>query len=84
VTRHEDDRDANIRLGQAGLKIEAIDPRQPDVEDQAAGNIRKVGLQKFGGRAKHFDSQVHRSKQMRECDAHGGIVVNDENGRLQS
>src|SRR5271168_1828127 len=33
MTRHEDDRNANTCLGQFGLKVEAADTRQPDVQD---------------------------------------------------
>ncbi len=42
VSRHEYDRDANIRLSPFGLEVETADPRYLDIEDQAACNIRHL------------------------------------------
>jgi hypothetical protein len=39
VTRHEDDRNANVIRSQIGLKVEPADSRQSDIEDQAACDI---------------------------------------------
>src|SRR5712671_4406081 len=82
VTRHKDDRDANIRLSQFGLKVETADPRQPDIEDQAACNIRYLDLPKFAGRTEQLDAQAYRSEKTAESRAHRYVVVDDEYNRL--
>ena len=52
---HEDDWNVNVRLGQFGLKVQAAQSRQSDVEDQAAGNVRKLSLQYFWRRTERLD-----------------------------
>src|SRR5712664_3908260 len=78
VTRHKDDRDANIRLSQFGLKVETADPRQPDIEDQAACNIGHLDLRKFAGRTEQLDPQAYRSEKTAQSRAHRYVVVDDE------
>jgi len=78
VTRHKDDRDANIRLSQFGLKVETADPRQPNIEDQAACNIGHLDLRKFAGRTEQLDPQAYRSEKTAESRAHRYVVVDDE------
>ena len=78
----EDDRNANVGLGQLGLKIEAAQSRQPDVEHQAAGNVRQLALQQLRRRAEHLDLQSHRLKKIGQRPAHREIVVDNEDDRL--
>ena len=44
----EDDREFPVRRGELALKIKTALPRQSDVEDQAGGAIRRIGLEKVG------------------------------------
>jgi hypothetical protein len=44
----EDDREIPVRGGELALKIKTASPRQPDVEHQAGGAIRRIGLEKIG------------------------------------
>src|SRR4051812_8597665 len=44
----EDDWDLPARHGELALKIKAASSRQSDVEHQASGTVRRVGLKKFG------------------------------------
>ena len=48
VACDEDDWEFPIRRGELALKIKTALPRQPDVEDQAGGAIRRIGLEKIG------------------------------------
>ena len=65
-----------------GLKVEAAQPGQPDVEDQAAGNVRKLALQKLGSRTEHFDPQAHRPEKIAERFTHRRVVVDNEDDRF--
>ena len=82
VTRHENDRNANIGLRQLGLKVEAAQPGQPDVEDQAAGNVRKLALQKLVRRTEHFDPQPHRPEKVAQRFTHRRVVVDNKDDRF--
>ena len=82
VACYKDDRDANIRLSQFGLKVETANPRQPDIEDQTACNIWRLDLLKFVDRTEQFDPQAHRSEKTAESRAHRHIVVDDANDRF--
>src|SRR4051794_33863954 len=44
----EDDWEFPVRRGKLALKIKTALPRQPDVEDQAGGAIRRAGLEIVG------------------------------------
>src|SRR4029077_11713711 len=44
----EDDWQFPVRRSELALKIKTALPRQPDVEDQAGGAIRRIGLEKVG------------------------------------
>src|ERR1700730_15127216 len=48
VPRDEDDWEFPVRRGELALKIKTALPRQPDVEDQAGGAIRRIRLEKVG------------------------------------
>src|SRR6266478_5992371 len=48
VARYEDDRDLDIRRGELALKIQTAPPRQSDVQDEAGGTVRAVGVGKSG------------------------------------
>src|SRR5882762_637288 len=66
MTRHEDDRDVDTRLGQFDLKVEAAHSWQSDIEHQTTGDIRKAALQKFRGRPEHLDPQTDGPKKTLE------------------
>ncbi|MGY3441201.1 hypothetical protein ACVW17_001202 [Bradyrhizobium sp. USDA 4473] len=82
VTGHEYDRNMNVGLGQLRLKVEPAQPGQPDVQDQAARDIRKLVLQKFMRRPEHGGPQADRPEQIVQCVPHRGIVVDDEHDRI--
>ena len=44
----EDDWEFPVRRGELALKFKTALPRQPDVENQAGGAIRRIGLEKVG------------------------------------
>ena len=44
----EDDWEFSVRRSELALKIKTALPRQPDVEDQAGGAIRRIGFEKVG------------------------------------
>ena len=79
---HKDDWNVNVCLGELGLKVQAAQSWQPDIEDQAAGNIWKLALQHFGRRTEHLNPQTHRLKKIGERPAHGFVVVDNEDNRL--
>ena len=43
----ENDRNLNIGLGQLALETEPTDSRQPDIQDEATGHVRKLILQEL-------------------------------------
>jgi hypothetical protein len=57
-----------------GLKVQAAQSWQPYVEDQAAGNIRKLALQHFGRRTEHLNLQPHRLVSALRIDASSSIT----------
>src|ERR1700676_1298264 len=59
----EDDWEFPVRRGELALKIKTALPRQPDVEDQASGSIRRIGLEKVGNGRKEVSIQAERSQQ---------------------
>ena len=79
---HEDDRYMNVRLGEFGLKVQAAQSGQPDVQDQAARDIRKLALQHFGGRAEQLNLQSDRLKKVAEGSAHRYVVLDNEDDRF--
>jgi hypothetical protein len=82
MTRHEYNRNLNVRFVQLGREIETAQPWQPDVEDEAACHIPKVAPQQFGSRSKQFHPKADRSKQASERFAQGLVVVDDEDDWL--
>jgi hypothetical protein len=48
MASHEDDWNVNVRLGKFGLKVQPAQSGQPDVKDQAAGDVWKLALQHLG------------------------------------
>src|SRR4029077_10697929 len=59
----EDDWDLSVRRSELALKIKAASSRQSDVEHQANGTIRRVGLTKLGDGRKQLSIQAERSQQ---------------------
>src|SRR5262249_11372525 len=82
VAGHEYDRNSDARLGELSLKIEPAQPRQSDIEYEAACHIGKLASQQVRGRAECLHPKVDRAKQPSERFAHGFIVVDDEHDRL--
>src|SRR5262244_292124 len=82
MSRNEHDRNANIRLRQLGLEVETAQSRQPDVEYEAAWNIRALALQELLRRCEYLDPQLYRLKEPRKRLTHGGVVVHDKDDRL--
>src|SRR5579863_9006863 len=82
VSGDENDRNANVGLGELGLEIESADPRQPDIKDEAGGGIGQLEFQKIGRRGEYLGAQADRSQQAPECLAQRSVVVDHENGRL--
>src|SRR6202034_4545176 len=69
VPSHEDDWNMNCCLFQHDLKVQAAHSWQPDVQDHAARNIRKISLEKFRSRVERFDPQAHRFEKIFERPA---------------
>src|SRR5262249_13256492 len=78
MPRHEDDRDADIRLLELGLEIQSAYAGQPDIEHQAARPLGSLVLKEFGGGSEKLDLQVDRAEQAVQRLAYRGIVVDDE------
>src|SRR6202521_1253317 len=74
----EDDWEFPVRRGELALKIKTALPRQPDVEDQAGGAIRRIGLEKVGNGRKEVSIQAERSQQTPNRCAKVRIVINDQ------
>jgi hypothetical protein len=72
----------DARFGKVDLKIEAAQSGQPDVKNQAAGDIRKLALQKFGSRTEHFDPQAHRPEKIPERLPHRFVIIDNVDDRL--
>src|SRR5206468_10126245 len=56
----EDDWELPVRRNELSLKIKAALSRQSHVEDQTAGTVRRIGLEKIGDRRKQLSVQVER------------------------
>jgi hypothetical protein len=82
VSGHEDDGDADVRAGELGLKIEAADARQPDVEHQTACGIGQLARQEFSRRAEYLGLQADVSEEIVKRLSHRDIVVDDEDNRV--
>jgi hypothetical protein len=81
VASDEDDRDLDVRLGELGLKVEAADTGQPDVEHQATRDVGLAGLEELGRRSEHLDLHPHRRQQAPQGVTDGGVVVDDVDDR---
>jgi hypothetical protein len=44
---HEDDRKMDAQCGKLGLEVEPAETRQSDIEDEAAGNVRKLPVKEL-------------------------------------
>ena len=49
VPGHEYNRNVDVRLAELGLEIEPAEPRQPDIQDEAACHIGKLAAQQVRG-----------------------------------
>src|SRR5260221_1706872 len=70
VPGHEYDGNVDVRLAELGLKIEPADPRQPDIEDEAACHIGKLAAQQVRGRTERLDLEAHSSKEDSQIHLH--------------
>src|SRR5262249_42235256 len=84
VPGHEDDRDADLGLGELRLEVEAAQSRQPDVEHEAAHHLGQLVFQQVGRRPEQLDLVSNRSEQAAQRLAHGLVVVDNEYDRLLS
>ena len=60
VATDKDNRHAQIGPGQLLLKIEPTAPGQPDVENQAPGQVRRRAIEEFLDRREQLDAQLRR------------------------
>jgi len=65
------------------LKIKAASSRQSDVEHQANGTIRRVGLKKLGDGRKQLSIQAERSQQTLNRGPQRRIIVDDQDGSVR-
>src|SRR5438105_2099857 len=80
VPGDEDDGNVEVDLRHPRLEIEPAQARQPDVEHQAAGNIRRrAGEELLRGR-EGLDLQPCRPDQTCQSLSNGVVVVHDEHG----
>src|SRR2546425_5708006 len=78
MTRDEDDRDRGSRLGEFALEIEATQPGQAHIEDEAPGPIRTLAPQELLRRPERLDPEPDRRDQAPGRFANRPIVVDDE------
>ena len=64
MTGDENNRNLDLGPRQFRLEVEAAHPRQPDIENKAAGSIRSFRCKKLRGRRKCFDPQSYRPDQI--------------------
>jgi hypothetical protein len=77
VAGDEDDRDLAVCLAQGRLELETTRSRQPDVEHQASGPIRRRMVEERLGRGEGLDLQTDRPNESPQRPAHGYVVVDD-------
>jgi hypothetical protein len=82
MPRDEDDGNRDIRLGEFDLEIQATQPGQPDVQDQAAGGLRQAPLQQFCRGPILLDLLADRQEEVADRSAHDWIVVHDKDDRF--
>jgi hypothetical protein len=82
VSGNEDDRHFDAQPAKLGLQIETAQPRQSDVQDQAARHGWQLMLQKLGCGRECLDAQVDRAKQHAQRTEHERIIVDDVYDRL--
>src|SRR5712671_5783539 len=75
----KDDWEFFLRRRELALKVETASPRQSHVEHQAAGPVRRGGLQKVGDGCKQLSLQAERPQQPPNRGPNVRIVVDDEN-----
>jgi len=83
VARDEDHGHLAACCGEFVLKLETTDIGHADVEHQATRCIRCRAPEKVVSRRKTFDAQPTRCDHRGERFAHGSIVVDDKDNRVQ-
>ena len=68
-TCDEDDWEFPVRRGELALKIKTALPRQPHVEDQAGGAIRRLRLEKVGNGREKLGFQADSDRKRRPTEA---------------
>ena len=82
VRSDENDRNLNIGFGELALQVESADSRQPDIEDEATGHVRKLACEELLRGPEQFDLQTHGADKALDCAPHRGIVIDNENDGL--
>src|SRR5258706_2380804 len=82
VAADENNRQVNIRLDEAIVKLQSTPPRQSDVENEASQDARARGGEKFLNRGEQLDAQAYRSQQPLKGVTDIPIVIDNDNGRL--
>jgi hypothetical protein len=68
-------------LGQRALQGESAYSRQPDIEDEATGQVWKLACQELVRGPEQFELQTHGADKALDC--HRGIVIDNENDGLR-
>jgi len=79
VRGDKDDRNRNVSFSQFLLEVEPTCPWEPNVEDEATGYIRTLGLQKLMGGPEQLSLQSYRLDETLDCPTNRWIVVHYKN-----
>ncbi len=78
----ENDRNLNIGFGELALQSESADSRQPDIEDEATGHVRKLACEELLRGSEQLHLQAYRSDEALDRTTNRGIVIDNENDGL--
>jgi hypothetical protein len=70
----------NFCFDQIIVKIQPASPRQPDIENEASGEVWAGAVQEFLHGAEQLDAQAYGSEKVLERLAYVLIVINDDDG----
>ena len=65
------------------LEIEAAHAWQPDIQDEAARNLRQLRFHEFGGRTEDADRKSDRAEQVAQRIAQISVVIDDIDDHLR-
>ncbi len=80
MTGDKDDGNPDAGVDQLALKIQAIDPRKPHVQNQATWRVRALAAQERLRCPEGLGMQAHRFQQPLDRGPHHVIVVDNEYG----